>query len=395
MKRNEKKVWVVRSGKHGEREQFALDNDCAVIGWPEVPNLTRLSPEEIREHLARHYKGTVPANHVSQPIRFRDELKKGELVIMPLKSDTTRIAIGEIRGDYEYHKEAKDRVTRHRRPVKWLNKRFRLSSLPDDLRQSLQRCPQTIFTPKRPTADARIRKILRRKVEDGGAQPATTRYGQAPRRNTSGKAKRPVPLVNDISNMDIAMMALYILGGVKRGIHLEEIVVKCHEMAPGRFAFELRKYKQFPDKSAVIYALGDARKEKAGVLVKNSGSRGTGGGKFQLTENGVRWVKRNEDRVNRGLKIPSSVAPKQEVRRILRSVKSEIAFKRFLRDEMAKLSLYDLVDFLGCSFETSPSAVRMKFSEMKAKAELVDDADIFDFLRACEKRFPKFLHVEQ
>lgn len=199
-----------------------------------------------------------------------------------------------------------------------------------------------------------------------------------------------------ISNVDIAVFALYLLGGVGRKVHLEEIAVKCHEMAAGRFAFELQKYKHYPDKRTVFYALADARKEKSGVLVEGFGSRAAGGEKFQITERGVKWMKQNEGRIAPELNVASSIAPKQEVHRILRAVKGEAAFKKFRTGGVADLSVYDLTDFLGCSFETSPSAVRQKFAEMKAKADLVDDAEISAFLRACESeaRFANLLDIQ-
>jgi hypothetical protein len=30
-------AWLVRAGARGEREQLALDNDVAIIGWGEPP----------------------------------------------------------------------------------------------------------------------------------------------------------------------------------------------------------------------------------------------------------------------------------------------------------------------------------------------------------------------
>jgi len=36
-------VWLVRAGKNGEREDFALENGVAVIGWDELPDLARAS----------------------------------------------------------------------------------------------------------------------------------------------------------------------------------------------------------------------------------------------------------------------------------------------------------------------------------------------------------------
>jgi restriction system protein len=32
-------VWLVRAGREGEREDFAMDQDVDVIGWDELPNL--------------------------------------------------------------------------------------------------------------------------------------------------------------------------------------------------------------------------------------------------------------------------------------------------------------------------------------------------------------------
>ena len=73
---------------------------------------------------------------------------------------------------------------------------------------------------------------------------------------------------NKISNVDIAVYALYLLGGVGRKVHLEEIAVKCHKMAAGRFAFELSRYNEHPDKHAVFCALADARKPQIGGLIE-------------------------------------------------------------------------------------------------------------------------------
>jgi len=33
-------AWVIRSGRYGERDQWALDNGVSGGGWKEVPDLT-------------------------------------------------------------------------------------------------------------------------------------------------------------------------------------------------------------------------------------------------------------------------------------------------------------------------------------------------------------------
>ena len=85
----------------------------------------------------------------------------------------------------------------------------------------------------------------------------------------------------------------------------------------------------------------------------------------------------------------------ERIRRNLRALKNEVAFKQFQAGEMSEISVYGLADFLGCSFETSPSAVRKKFGEMKTKVALVEDAEISAFLHACEGRFAKLLHTNE
>ncbi len=196
-----------------------------------------------------------------------------------------------------------------------------------------------------------------------------------------------------LSNVDIAVFALCSLGGAEKKIHIEEVTLECFRIARKRFCWELSKYEDYPDKTITHYALGDARKEKYGELVKSTGTRGAGGEKFQMTLNGVRWIKENKDRIADNLKIKKDLLPLHKMQDIVRTIKSESAFKKFHSQGVEELSIYDLADFLGSSFETSPSAIRKKFSEMKVKAELVEDNDISEFLLACENHF-KLLHGE-
>jgi restriction system protein len=57
-------------------------------------------------------------NHSSQIWPFVSEMKKGDLVVMPLKSQPS-VAIGEITGDYHFDGKGPDPFF-HWRPVKWL-----------------------------------------------------------------------------------------------------------------------------------------------------------------------------------------------------------------------------------------------------------------------------------
>lgn len=43
-------VWMVRAGRHGERENLALENGIAVIGWQDLADLSKVkSKDELRK----------------------------------------------------------------------------------------------------------------------------------------------------------------------------------------------------------------------------------------------------------------------------------------------------------------------------------------------------------
>src|ERR1044071_2015705 len=113
--------WMVRAGRHGEEEQQALTNNVVTIGWNKLPDLRGISDKET---LKKTYSNTHPnktpmhiANVVGQIWAFAREIKKGDLVALPLKTQSS-IAIGKIDGDYEYVEISPE--VKHIRKVKWL-----------------------------------------------------------------------------------------------------------------------------------------------------------------------------------------------------------------------------------------------------------------------------------
>lgn len=193
-----------------------------------------------------------------------------------------------------------------------------------------------------------------------------------------------------LRNADIAMFALCQLGGVSRKVHLEEVAHECHRLAPRRFGWEMPQFRVHgPDKRAGYYALADAKKSG---LVKSAGARNVGGMKFQATSKGIQWLEKNGQRIADALNSKAAVSPKDQLRDIFRTIKNDQAFRRFVAEGVGGLSVYDLVDFLGSSYETSPTRIRRKFAEMKEKAELTEDAEVIEFMRACEGE-PRFAHL--
>jgi len=152
-------LWMVRAGEKGKREHVFFENNIVGIGWKDLPNLSRVrSKEELPDLYRRTYPEDSKAETavaVGQIWRFIHEIQRGDLVTVPLKSQSA-VAIGQITGDYEYRQLPED--TFHTRPVKWL-KTIPRSELPRDILYSLG-AYMTVCRIERNEAEARIRRLL-------------------------------------------------------------------------------------------------------------------------------------------------------------------------------------------------------------------------------------------
>lgn len=96
-------VWMVRAGAYGEQEAIALENGAAVIDWRGLPDLSGV---RTREDLAALCRRTYPdasdrqiANWVGKVWAFRERIKEGDLVVLPLHMRAA-LAIGRATGPY-------------------------------------------------------------------------------------------------------------------------------------------------------------------------------------------------------------------------------------------------------------------------------------------------------
>ena len=162
------RAWVVRAGKKGENEDFALENKVAVIGWSKVvKDLSNTTKEDIREilqdadpDLGKHALG----NNVGQLSRFVHEIEQGDLIVIPVKTTKT-LAIGNCIGDYEYRQDAPP-GRRHVRPVNWIRTEIPRHSVGQDLLNILGGA-MTVFGAKRNKAAARLKELASSGLDPG------------------------------------------------------------------------------------------------------------------------------------------------------------------------------------------------------------------------------------
>ncbi len=100
-------AWLIRAGRHGEHEDFNLDNGLAGLGWSDIPDLREIPS---RARLKELIRDTNPDNkersvsaQANQLWRFKTEVRVGDLVVLPLKT-TGQIALGTVTREYWYQK---------------------------------------------------------------------------------------------------------------------------------------------------------------------------------------------------------------------------------------------------------------------------------------------------
>lgn len=182
-------AWMVRAGRSGEREQWALEHGVTGAGFEEVPDLTNApTREQVQETVAAAYpqaKPTAVRNLAAQMWALRDRMSAGDLLVMPLKL-TPQIAIGKITGNYEYRAGETDPSRRHVRPVEWLVSDVPRSIVKQDLLYSLGAF-STICQISRNDAEARLKAIWK-DGSDPGSRVSTRALSK---RSLSGRSTAP------------------------------------------------------------------------------------------------------------------------------------------------------------------------------------------------------------
>jgi len=149
-------LWLIRAGRFGEDEDFALKKNFAVIGYQDVPDLSHADSREdvhkiVEEVLADASKNKI-ANVTGQLWAFKGRIEANDLVVLPLKTQSF-VAIGTIGGPYAYH------MNRHVRRVNWQRTDVPRSAFGQDLLFSLGAF-MTVCKIERNNAEERFKAIL-------------------------------------------------------------------------------------------------------------------------------------------------------------------------------------------------------------------------------------------
>lgn len=155
-------IWMVRAGGQGENENLALGKGLVVVGWEDLGDLSFVSTqEELRTLCENTYQDASRSrisNFVGQLWSFKDRIQIGDLVALPLKTQSSAIALGKVTGDYKYVSN-NPFDAKHTRKVDWIQTDIPRSNFGQDLLYSLGAF-MTVCRIKRNNADERIKVIL-------------------------------------------------------------------------------------------------------------------------------------------------------------------------------------------------------------------------------------------
>ena len=94
-------------------------------------------------------------------------------------------------------------------------------------------------------------------------------------------------LTSSLKQYEVAVLAVYLLGGANRSIDTEDAALKCHEVAEKLFSWQ--KHKDQINLELVRVSLSDAKKTKNGGLLSGSGREG-----WRLSSRGLNWIRARE-----------------------------------------------------------------------------------------------------
>src|SRR5437870_2571932 len=94
------RVWLIRAGREGQHEQLALDEGVALIGWSDLGELSpEMSRDDLKKVIRDQYgeeRAQSLASQAGQIYRFINDVKVGDLVVLPLRTKPNHVALGRI-----------------------------------------------------------------------------------------------------------------------------------------------------------------------------------------------------------------------------------------------------------------------------------------------------------
>jgi hypothetical protein len=184
-----------------------------------------------------------------------------------------------------------------------------------------------------------------------------------------------------IDNPDLVAYGLYESGGVGRFVDVEDVSVKCHELAPERFSW--RRFS-FPNYKTLYKALRDFEAKHPEVMLKTADGLGR-----QLTAEGISWVEARLEAFRSSVTTPgANPAIHRPTQKMLNDLASSTAAVQFAAGARPSLSKYTLADLLMCAPDSPPDVWRERIETYRSAASGANRPDLIRFLEFVRESNP-------
>ena len=155
-------AWVIRAGRQGERYDYNIEHGLAGVHFGQLLDLGTFSSRDELKRAMRSHDGDAGdrtiSNRAGQLWRIRTDVRVGDLVVMPHKTEP-RAALGTVTREYAYVGNDPDAEWPHVVSVDWRRPELPWEAINEDLRSSLQ-AQQSIFQINRNDGSWRFQQLL-------------------------------------------------------------------------------------------------------------------------------------------------------------------------------------------------------------------------------------------
>ena len=177
---------------------------------------------------------------------------------------------------------------------------------------------------------------------------------------------------NRVSNSELFVWALYLLGGADRDVDVEEIYLKCFEIAPARLSWRTRT--DLPDYKKTAKALQSVESDTDFIQRPHKYAR-------RLTNSGIQWVEVNKKQLENH--YGRNNVPPPETNRYLqqsRLIKNHEVWQHF-KGRNYESVLHLVADALECSPASPENIWQSRFADLERISTLLNDSEIADFAK--------------
>ena len=173
------------------------------------------------------------------------------------------------------------------------------------------------------------------------------------------------------SNSELFVWALYLLGGAEHDVDVEDIYMKCFDIAPARLGWRTRP--KIPDYKKAAKALQSVEAETEFIHKTHQYAR-------RLTSNGLNWVNQNLEKLH-STYGDQNVKPAASNHFFQRSafIKAHPIWVDFLNGANIDV-LHTLADSLECSPASPAQTWNGRFVELETMASVLKDEELKNFL---------------